>query len=228
MASLGILRGLMKYSRAHPSPRYVELQGLYRTMHEQGETSLGIPPQLTFPGKKLGPQIGRIKRLVERTGAQTVLDYGCGKGQQYEPHALQRESGASLPSVIDYWSIDEVVCYDPCYAPYSELPRGRFDGVICTDVLEHCPEDDVNWIVEELFSFASRFVFANVACYAALKCLPNGENAHCTVKPVEWWKDVLENTAAQHPALVWEVWVSTIVEGPGGRKLDECRLGSPE
>lgn len=216
----------MKFSRAHPSPRYVELQGFYRSMHEQGETFLGIPAQLTFPGKSLGPQVGRIKRLIERTGAQTVLDYGCGKGLQYEPRALQGESGETLSSVIEYWNVDEVVCYDPCYAPYSELPRGSFDGVICTDVLEHCPEDDVSWIVAELFSFASRFVFANIACYPATKRLPNGENAHCTVKPAEWWKALFESIAAQHSALTWEVWVSTIVEDRGERKFVDHRIGN--
>jgi hypothetical protein len=216
----------MKYSRAHPSPRYIELQSLYRAMHEQGETSLGIPPKLTFPGKSLGPQVTRIKRLIERTGAQTVLDYGCGKGLQYEPYAIRGESGAALPSVIEYWNVDEVVCYDPCYAPYSELPRGSFDGVICTDVLEHCPEEDVSWIVAELFSFASRFVFANIACYPAIKRLANGENAHCTVKPVEWWKELIDGIAAQHPAITWEAWVSTLVEGAAGRKFEDHRLGN--
>lgn len=216
----------MKFSRTQPSPRYVELQGLYREMHEQGEKFLGIPAQQTFPGKSLAPQVARIKRLIERTGALSVLDYGCGKGLQYKPYAIANESGALLPSVIDYWNVDEVVCYDPCYAPYSKLPTGRFDGVICTDVLEHCPEDDVPWIIAELFSFAQRFVFANIACYPASKRLSNGENAHCTVRPAEWWKGLIEDVAAQHPAVAWEVWVSTVVEGPDGNQFTEHRLGN--
>ena len=66
-------------------------------------------------------------------------------------------------SVLDYWDLDEVYRYDPCYAPYSRLPEGRFDGVIATDVLEHCPEEDLPWIVGEMFSYAQRFVFASVA-----------------------------------------------------------------
>jgi hypothetical protein len=216
----------MKYSRAHPSPRYIELQGLYRAMHEQGETFLGIPPEQTFAGHSLAPQVERIKELVERTGSRTLLDYGSGKGMQYEPHAIRDRSGISLPSVIDYWNVDEVVCYDPCYAPYNQLPNGTFDGVICTDVLEHCPEDDMSWIVSELFSFARRFVFANVACYPATKRLPNGERAHCTVRPFEWWKVLFESIAAQHAALTWEVWVSTLAEGPEGRKFVDHRMGS--
>ena len=58
------------------------------------------------------------------------------------------------------------------------------------DVLEHCPEQDLRWIVAEIFGFANRFVFANVASYEAMTTLPNGENAHCTVRPSEWWNAV--------------------------------------
>ena len=29
----------------------------------------------------------------------------------------------------------------------------QFDGVVCTDVLEHFPEDDLTWIVEETVRF---------------------------------------------------------------------------
>ena len=54
----------MSYSRAHPSPRYLELRSLYRTMHEQGEPLRGIPPEKTFSGKSLAPQAANIKRII--------------------------------------------------------------------------------------------------------------------------------------------------------------------
>ena len=216
----------MTYSRANPSPRYIQLRELYRTMHQEGEKFLGVPPQDTFPGKSLIPQVHRIKRLVDKTRALTVLDYGSGKGRQYGPLTLRDPEGNDHPGVLDYWDVDEVVCYDPCYAPYSKYPEGKFDGVISTDVLEHCPEEDVSWIVEEIFSFASRFVFANVACFPATKRLPTGENAHCTIKPVGWWRDLFNAVATRHPGIVWEVWIQSRVEAQDGPKLLEERIGS--
>ena len=140
---------------------------MYREMHEKGERFLGIAPQATFDGRSLAPQAPRIKRLIERTGATTILDYGSGKGQQYDPGPLKVKGEGEWEGVIDYWGVDEVICFDPAYLPYSELPTGTFDGVISTDVLEHCPEEDVPWIVEEMFSFADKFLFATVACYPA-------------------------------------------------------------
>jgi len=216
----------MSYSRAHPSPRYLELRSLYRTMHEQGEPLRGIPPEKTFSGKSLAPQAANIKRIIVGTGARTVLDYGSGKGMQYETSAIRDDAGKVWPSVIDYWGVDEVECYDPCYAPYSKLPSGTFAGVVCTDVLEHCPEEDIPWIIEEMFSYATRFVFANVACYPARKRLPTGENAHCTIQPVEWWKSLIEGIAARRAGVVWEVWIQSRVDGPQGAKYVEDKLGN--
>lgn len=216
----------MSYSRTNPSPRYLELQDLYRTMHLEGEKFLGIQPQDQYPGQSLMPQVHRIKALVEKTSAHTVLDYGSGKGKQYGALTVRDPAGNEHPGVLDYWDIDEVVCYDPCYAPYSKYPEGKFDGVICTDVLEHCPEDDIPWIVGDLFEFASRFVFANVACYPALQRLPTGENAHCTIKPMAWWRDLIQGIAARHPGVIWEVWIVSQVDRAEGPKLVEERIGS--
>jgi len=216
----------MRYSRANPSPRYAELQRLYRVMHEEGERFLGEPPEKTFPGSSLPAQAERIKRLVKKTGALTVLDYGSGKGKQYEPHTIRDASGATWPDVIEYWGVEEVVCYDPGYAPFNELPVGTFDGVICTDVLEHCPEEDVPWIIDEIFSYAKWFVFSNIACFPARKRLPTGENAHCTIRPQEWWEAQLKDAAARHSGVVWEVWIQTRVDGSQGMQYSENRIGN--
>jgi hypothetical protein len=214
----------MNYSRANPSSRYRVLQAMYRELHETGETRLGQPPEATFSGKSLMPQLHKIRGIIERTGACNALDYGCGKGRQYEPMRIEGPDGTPYDGVIDYWGIDYVHCYDPCYELYSKLPEGRFDAVISTDVLEHCPEEDVPWIIEEIFSYAERCVYANIACYPARKHLPNGENAHCTIKPVDWWHEHISAAAAHRPELVWEVWLQSLSQTPGGLIMQEHRL----
>jgi hypothetical protein len=197
----------MQYSRENPSARYRELIRMYQDMHVHGERFKGVAAQDTFDGRSLRKEVVRIKRLIDQTGALTILDYGSGKGGEYEPRPLVIKGQGEWDSVIDYWGIDEVTCYDPAYAPYSTLPSGRFDGVVCTDVLEHCPEEDIDWIVPEIFSFAERFVYLAVACYPAKKRLPNGENAHCTIQPPEWWRGVLLRAASERPGVVWETWL---------------------
>ncbi len=194
-----------KFTRERPSPRYLELLAQYRTMHLEGEKSSGLPAAQTFPGKSLAPQAVRIKCLIDATRAANILDYGSGKGTQYLPHALEGGAVGQFDSVQDYWGVDFIQCYDPGYQPYSGAPAGQFDGVICTDVLEHCPEEDLAWIIGELFGYATLFVFASVAVYPAGKHLPNGENAHATIRDPLWWYGLF--SAAARPGLRWEVWL---------------------
>jgi FkbM family methyltransferase len=170
----------------------------------EGEMRLGIPPEQTFPGNSLPRHIGRIKRLIDATGARTILDYGSGKGLQYRPQKVLAEGKHVADGIAEYWDVDEVRCYDPGYAPYSELPDGKFDGVVCTDVLEHLPEEDLDWILNEIVGFADRFVYLNVACFPARKTLPNGENAHATVRAPDWWAARLR-THLEGKNLEWEL-----------------------
>jgi hypothetical protein len=193
------------FSRANPSPRYRELLALYARMHEQGETRLGIAPQDTFPGRSLLPHVARIKRLIEATGAKTILDYGAGKGLQYRPQKIVVDGKHVADGVAEYWDVDEVRCYDPGYPPYRALPEETFDGVVCTDVLEHCPEEDLPWLLDEILGFARRFAYLNVACFPAKKTLPDGRNAHVTVRAPEWWRAIVASRAAARAGLLWEL-----------------------
>jgi hypothetical protein len=215
------------FSRDNPSPRYQRLLHQYQVMHREGETHLGIPPDKTFPGKSLPPQAGRVKRLIDLTGARTILDYGCGKGQQYLPMPFTDGTGVTHPDIPSWWGV-KVSCYDPGYAPYSTLPEGVFDGVICTDVLEHCPEEDMEWIVGELFGYARRFVFANVACFPAVKRLPSGQNAHCTVRPAKWWRALIERVSRRHPNVLYEFRVVHDEHTSGGARRIESALSNEE
>jgi hypothetical protein len=194
-----------RFSRASPSPRYRRLLEQYQLMHTQGDARLGIAPENMFPGQSLPPQAPHIRRLIVASQPRNLLDYGCGKGQQYWPFRIQDpEGGGEYPDIKSYWGISDVRCYDPGYPPHSELPSGKFDGVICTDVLEHCPEEDVPWIIAELFDFANKFVYANVACFTARKRLPSGGNAHCTVKSPRWWQDIILPIAGRKPDVLYE------------------------
>lgn len=197
------------YSRHNPSPRYRELVELYRVMHREGEPNLGMPPEKTFAGQSLTRHIHQIKTIVDILGSRRLLDYGSGKARQYDSVPVRLPNGKEFPGIKRYWGVEQITCYDPAYEPLAQLPQEVFDGVICTDVLEHCPEEDVEWIISEIFSFAREFVYLNVACYPAKKHLPNGENAHCTIKPPEWWKLYFDTALKERPGLRYFAMVET-------------------
>ena len=145
----------------------MDLRQQYVEMHKAGH----------FPGHSIKQHIEGITALVRKTGAKSLLDYGCGKGEQYYDGSLQREWGG-LPYL-----------YDP--AVYPIKPRGTFQGVICTDVLEHVEEEEIESVVSELFAYAERFLFVSICTREAKKTLPDGRNCHLTIKPQEWWLEIL-------------------------------------
>lgn len=143
----------------------MELLEQYRLMHAQRQ----------FPGTSLRPWLTEITGLVNKTGAQNLLDYGCGLGEQYTVEKWHSAWGI-LPTL-----------YDPAVKGRDVRPKGTFHGVICTDVLEHVPDAEVGGVCADLCHYAERFLFVTVCCRAAKRILPDGRNAHITIKPAKWW-----------------------------------------
>lgn len=206
-----------------PSDRYLELVSMCRSLHEEGDRSRNQPASKTFTGYSLYEQVLPINQLIRLTDSKRILDYGCGKGKQYDEAVVDVPGNPKKIAVIDFWDIDTVHCYDPGYAPFSKRPTCTFDGVICTDVMEHCAEEDISWMLTDLFNYAERFVFASIAAYPANKTLPNGENAHVTVKPYQWWHKMWMMAAAARPNVLWEICVE---ERTNGESRTQTRLGN--
>lgn len=203
-----------EFGRTNPSPRYRQLIEMYRNLHAHGEPELGRAPEHTVDGRSLLPYGGQIKALIDAHDARTLLDYGSGKGRQYGPFQITMDDGVQYSSIPEFWNLTNIVCYDPAHDPIDRLPDGPFDGVICTDVLEHCPEEDLRWITDELFSMAGKFVFCTVALYPAQKSLPNGENAHCTLKSAAWWQSLVASVAVRHASIRYRFLLQRSAPGP--------------
>ena len=111
-----------------------------------------------------------IKDLVDHYGVKTILDYGCGKGLQYsDPLPYGTDPGEELPQ--DQWqTFDQylgvtVYCYDPCVEKFETPPPPdvKFDGVICTQVLNSIPDADMPWVRDTLERHAAKFCFIGLS-----------------------------------------------------------------
>ena len=207
-----------KYSRGNPSSMYLESIDLYKTIHDEGEKARGLRSEDTYPGYSLTKWVNDIKKLIDTTNSENILDYGSGKGNQYAI-PVQSTDGKQWRNIKEYWNVDEIHCFDPGYEPFNQLPQKSFDGVVITDVLEHCPVEDVRWILEEIFDFANKFVFANIACFTARTTLPNNRNAHCTILPADWWEIILSKLSATFPHIKYVIIVEYVWIRPGENKI---------
>ena len=140
----------------------------YIDLHKRGK----------FPGYSIERYVPKIARLVERSGARTLLDFGCGAGRQYLEKRVHDSWGGLMP-----W------LYDPAVPAFNIKPENQFDGVICTDVLEHVPEAELDAVIADLVSYAKMWAFITVCCRPAKanKNLPGNVNAHVTIRAPDWW-----------------------------------------
>lgn len=147
---------------------------VYQELHEQHPK--------WFNGASIIRHVAAIAHLVFRTDAQRLLDYGSGKGAAYLRDRVHEQWGGPLPH-----------CYDPGVRYLAERPAGKFDGIICCDVMEHIEEQDVDAVLADIFQFMEEgFVFFSIACRPSKKQLPDGRDCHLTIRPPEWWAEKLE------------------------------------
>lgn len=120
-------------------------------------------------GAKVRPRLIRdLRDFMRKTGAKTVLDYGCGKGW------LGR-------------SIDSVRNYDPAIPEHAALPEPA-DIVVCWDVLEHVEPDYLGKVLDHARSLSLKGAHLVIATRPdSTKLMPDGRNPHLAVEPVEWW-----------------------------------------
>jgi len=191
--------------------------GFCRDTDVQGDKT---DPDHAFPGQSLHRWLKHIASLIRLTDSKTVLDYGSGKGEQY---GREVRDGPNIlaPAIQDLWSVKSIRCFDPGVDQLDKLPDQNFDAVIATDVLEHVPESDVFWVVDELFSFADKFVFASIPCYRAAAVLPDGRNAHITIRPPLWWLGVFQSAQSRQPDVQFSTSYIIPIKGAGDKKKIE-------
>jgi mitochondrial fission protein ELM1 len=95
-------------------------------------------------------------------------------------------------------------------------PAGRgFDGVIALEVLQHLGEENVGWVLHELFGRAGRFVFASVSEGAPTKGM--------RPRDAFWWYARFEAASRVHPGVRWRLVLRSAE--PGGRVATQVRDG---
>ena len=185
------------HNREQPSQDYVDLLTEYKELHKDTKY---------FNGICLITHLNTVTHIMLKEGAKSLLDYGCGKALLYDDEKYKNmklnKKGQTLPKPLQkLWQLDYHALYDPAYPKHSKLPKGKYDAVICTDVIEHVDEKDADWILEEIFSYSRKFVLLTIACYKALKTFKDGRNVHVNVKTPEYWKEKLLQLHAKHPHL---------------------------
>lgn len=114
-----------------------------------------------------------VSELINKTGARTLLDYGCGKMR-------------NLSTVLEVAHDIQYIAYDPGVQEYS-MPAVPADVVACIDVLEHIEPELLDDVLDDLKRCTAGHGFFTVHTGPAIKTLSDGRNAHLIQKPPRWW-----------------------------------------
>jgi hypothetical protein len=125
-----------------------------------------------------------VASLIRETGTQTVLAYAAN------PRALRQAHG---------WDTAKVTCVDDITAPIE----GEFDGVLCIDLLGHVPDDDVPWVLDQLFAHARRFVYVGGPSAPLRQRSRHARATLVTPQSAHWWREQLAAADRRHPGLKW-------------------------
>lgn len=115
-----------------------------------------------------------VVELARVVNAQTILDYGCGKGTLLDALDEQYEGEIILQG------------YDPAITKFG-LDPDPADLVLCTDVLEHIEPDCLNAVLSHIRSLTKIGAFLVIHTGPASHKLPDGRNAHLIQQPLDWW-----------------------------------------
>jgi hypothetical protein len=117
-----------------------------------------------------------LRPQVQVLAPKSILDFGCGRSRLVD--VLGQSVGA------------EIKRYDPAIPEFSTPPQGVYDLLTNIDVLEHVPEDKLDTVVGQMASLCRNAIIV-IDMRPAEAVLPNGENAHCTLRSQDWWQQYL-------------------------------------
>jgi hypothetical protein len=133
----------------------------YITIHEQN------------PRYGSGPGSADIDAMREATAHKIVrsaVDWGCGNSKALE----------------QLWPDAKRTLYDPALPDHAMIPRAIHDIGLCTDVMEHIPEDEIDDTLKKQSLVAADWLYI-IHKHPAHQLLPDGTNAHVTQRDERWW-----------------------------------------
>lgn len=130
---------------------------------------------LSYPGTKCIKYAREIRTFIAQHKIHTLLDYGCGVGDQYnDNHKFDKLIG--LPK-------SDIDLYDIGVRAHDKLPNNIYDCVLAVDVFHYIPE--------ELFEYEFNRIYSRArTVFAVVNLSPIDDNAPTIAKPIKWWDEV--------------------------------------
>lgn len=92
-------------------------------------------------------------------------------------------------------------------SPYQALPAQLQQ--ISVEALEWLPDEDIPWVLDELFRHAEHAVFVTVPAASGVKMLSDGTQLQRRLRDHAWWLAHFQTASARHPEVHWRLVMHT-------------------
>ena len=181
--------GFQLFSRSHPSSQFSQLVEM---VSEKKEARNAADHIFTNKPNKLD-----LAPFLSSIDNPSLLHYHMGSSpdpsSETDPSCT---SDDSLDTTAFNWSTIG-----------SPRPNTPSDIVYASDELTLLPNEDVPWMLEEIFSLASQLVYVTISDVKLLSTLPSYFRGHA--RDFHWWAGQLQMVSSRYPSIHWALHFQT-------------------
>jgi hypothetical protein len=204
-------RGFLLFTKDHPSSLFTEFS-------KQVTDLQNISPKLsTFQDVET---VHDLEEAMHTLKAKTFLYCHLGKlFEGFSEHVRSTGLSSLTMAALDF-----------CHQDRGPLPSQQFDIVLSPGWLHLIPDEDIPWVIKEMFHRANGMV------YVAIENT-NGDQSFSAESPqlgwkrdFNWWISHLESISARYPAIHWKCVFHTTTSKGISKRLIRCGghwIGSP-
>ena len=193
-------RGFLLFSQSRPSSRFT------------GFAKQARDPQAIYTTPSTIQDVETVHDLEETMQtlkAKTLLYcYFGGLSERFPEHVRSTGLSPSTMTALDF-----------CHQDSGSLPSQRFDIVLSPGGLHLVPDEDIPWVIEEMFHRANKMVYVAI----------ENTNRDQSISPelglkgdFNWWMSQFESISARYPAIHWRFVFHTQTSKGISQKLIRC------
>jgi len=160
----------------------------------------------------------RLARCLHTSGAAGAppVPSSCLQQELVQPE----HPGEEKPLTITLGGTNDETHLALCSLADEVPARTQADTIQCVDILEYLPDEDIPWVVAELFKRARRRIIIAVQTQPRMLQLDE-QPLEARPRTPDWWTWMVEQGARHHPQLHWKL----LVYNPQGNTLVRVREG---
>lgn len=179
--------GYQLFSRTRPSLQFKEL--MTQTAPRQAFPPAGSPPIQS------GYDLSGLDEHIADRGAKTCLWCHLGRIED-----TSQDNGPKITGQ-DFFAVTP---YDLCRQTPDSLPAKTFDLVYSAGELQRVPDEDIPWVLDEMFRLSHSLVFVQIHVGEPVHVIAGQPQSRSTQRSFEWWVSHFHTISRRYPKIHWK------------------------